>query len=45
MDSSKRKPKINLAIPEQTLFQDEFVSLIKKAEEGPFYSHEEIWIK
>ncbi len=36
MRSSKEKPKRNLAIPGEPMSQEEFVSLIKESEKGPF---------
>ena len=45
MRSSKVKIKRNLAIPGEPMSQEEFVSLIKEAEKGPFYSLEEIVAK
>ena len=45
MRSSKVKLKKNLAIPGEPMSQVEFESLIKEAEKGPFYSHEEIITK
>jgi hypothetical protein len=36
MRSSKVKIKRNLAIPGEPMSQDEFMSLIKEAEKGPF---------
>ena len=42
MRKSKIKVKRNLAIPGESMSQEEFVSLIKEAENGPFYSLEEV---
>jgi hypothetical protein len=42
MGKSKTKSKRNLAIPGEPMSQEEFVSLIKEAEKGPFYSLEEV---
>jgi hypothetical protein len=42
MRSSKVKTKRNLAIPGEPMSQEEFTSLIKEAEKGPFYTYEEI---
>ena len=38
MRKSKIKVKRNLAIPGEPMSQEEFVSLIKEAEKGPFKS-------
>jgi hypothetical protein len=40
MKTSIKKPK-NLATPGKPITQDEFVSLIKEAEEGEFFSKKE----
>ncbi len=45
MRSSKVKIKRNLAIPGEPMSQEEFKSLVKEAEKGPFYSLEEIVTK
>lgn len=42
MRPSKVKAKRNLAIPGEPMSQEEFVSLIKEAEKGPFYTLDEI---
>lgn len=42
MRSSKIKSRRNLAILGEPMSQEEFASLIKEAEKGPFYTHEEI---
>lgn len=44
MQSSKMK-KQNLAIPGKPLSQEEFIALIKEAENGPFFTHEELVAK
>jgi hypothetical protein len=45
MRISKIKSKKNLAIPGEPMSKDEFVSLIKEAEKGPFYSLDELITK
>ncbi len=45
MRISKIKSKKNLAIPGEPMSKDEFVSLIKEAEKGPFYSLDELTTK
>ena len=42
MKQSKIKTKRNLAIPGEPMTQEEFLGLIKEAENGPFYSLEEV---
>jgi hypothetical protein len=37
----KETKEINWAIPEQTVSHDDFITAIKKAEAGPFYSFDE----
>ena len=39
---TKETKEINWAIPGQTVTHDEFMKAIKKAEEGPFYTLDEI---
>ncbi len=45
MRSSKNKIRKNLAIPGKPMSQEEFVSLIKEAESGPFFTCEELIAK
>jgi hypothetical protein len=45
MRSPKVKIKRNLAIPGESMSQEDFVDLIKEAEKGPFYSLEEVQAK
>lgn len=42
--TKKEKKEKNWALPEVNLTLDEFVAGIHKAEEGPFYTHEEVQI-
>lgn len=42
MRSSKIKSKRNSAVPGEPMSQEEFAVMIKEAEKGPFYSHEEL---
>ena len=48
---TKETKEINWAIPGQTVTHDEFMSAIKQAEKGPFYTvqesmqHFEQWLK
>lgn len=45
MRSSKVKIKRNLALPGEPMSHEEFMSLIKEAEKGPFYTLEEVITK
>lgn len=45
MRSPKVKIKRNLAIPGDSMSQEEFVGLIKEAENGPFYTLQEVKAK
>ena len=42
---TKQTKEINWAIPGQTVTHDEFMKAIRKAEEGPFYTLNEIKTK